>query len=95
MTNLFDYLTWRGDLTMDQVPLCPVDALILSALSYVHFEELIPQGGGASISIGQAAQAYLDAPAAKRGRCRCEDDLKLLRALMEAPPLFRSAPEPL
>lgn len=85
MTNLFDYLTWRGDLTMDQVPLCPVDALILSALSYVHFEELIPQGGGASISIGQAAQAYLDAPAAKRGRCRCEDDLKLLRALMEAP----------
>ena len=70
---------------MDQVPLCPVDALILSALSYVHFEDLIPQGGGASISIGQAAQAYLDAPAAKRGRCRCEDDLKLLRALMEAP----------
>lgn len=85
MTNLFDYLTWRGDLTMDQAPLCPVDALILSALSYVHFEELIPQGGGASISIGQAAQAYLDAPAGKRGRCRCEDDLKLLRALIEAP----------
>lgn len=85
MTNLFDYLTWRGDLTMDQVPFCPVDALILSALSYVHFGELIPQGGGASTSIGQAAQAYLDAPAGKRGRCRCEEDLKLLRALTEAP----------
>lgn len=83
MTNLFDYLTWRGDLTMDQVPLCPVDALILSALSYVHFGDLIP--AGSSVPIGQAAQSYLEAPVEKRGRCRCEDDLKLLQALMEAP----------
>ena len=83
MTNLFDYLTWRGDLPMERIPLCPVDALILSALSYVHFGDLIPPEK--SIPIGQAAQAYLALPPAQRGRCRCEEDLKLLEALARSP----------
>ena len=41
MSNLFDYLTWRGDLTFGNAPLCPVDALMLSALSYVRFDEVL------------------------------------------------------
>ena len=85
MTNLFDYLTWRGDLPMDRVPFCPVDALILSTLSYVHFGAIIPPAPGAPICIGQAAKDYLSLPPGKRGRCRCEDDLKLLEALAAAP----------
>ena len=89
MTNLFDYLTWRGDLPLEKVPFCPVDALILSALSYVHFGELIPEEG--SVPLGQAARAYLSAPAGQRGRCRCEEDLKLLEAL-KAAPRFSSLP---
>lgn len=35
MTNMFDYLTWRGDLTFSQVRPNPVDALIFSTLAYV------------------------------------------------------------
>ena len=41
MTNLFDYLTWRGDLTFTQDPPNDVDMLIFAALSYV------PLGGRA------------------------------------------------
>ena len=35
MADLFDYLLWRGDLTLDTVPMNPVDTLILSELSYI------------------------------------------------------------
>ena len=37
MTNMFDYLTWRGDLTFSQVRPNPVDALIFSTLAYVFY----------------------------------------------------------
>ena len=36
--NLLDYLAWRGDLSLDRVPFGPVDGLVLSVLSYVHFD---------------------------------------------------------
>jgi len=41
--TIFDYLDWRGDIPFAQVPLNPVDALILSTLAYVHFQDLVPQ----------------------------------------------------
>lgn len=44
MGTIFDYLDWRGDIPFAQVPLNPVDALILSTLAYVHFQDLVPSG---------------------------------------------------
>ena len=41
MADIFDYLTWRGDLGMDAVPPNPVDTLILSELCYIGFEGLV------------------------------------------------------
>ncbi len=41
MSNLLDYLDWRGDLTFGNAPLCPVDTLVLSALSYVRLDEVL------------------------------------------------------
>ena len=41
MADLFDYLRWRGDLPLTQAPLNPVDNLILSNLSYIHFDGLL------------------------------------------------------
>ena len=40
-SNLFDYIVWRGDLTLDKAPFTAVDGLILSAFSYVHMDSLI------------------------------------------------------
>ena len=89
MGNLFDYLLWRGDLTFDQVPFGPVDGLILSTLSYVHFEALVPGGVENPVLLGRAAEDYLALPPARRGRCRCEDDWKLLQVLAGAPRFAR------
>lgn len=38
MANILDYIIWRGDLTLEQDPFHEVDALILSTLIYVEFE---------------------------------------------------------
>ena len=37
MASIFDYLTWRGDLSFSRVGVNPVDALIFSALSYIQY----------------------------------------------------------
>ena len=45
MTTIFDYVDWRGDLTFAQSELNEVDALILSMISYVDFDEIIGKDG--------------------------------------------------
>ena len=45
MANVFDYLDWRGDLTLGLVPLCDVDAVVLSRLSYLPLDGLVPPEG--------------------------------------------------
>lgn len=42
MTNLFDYIKWRGDLSMQIDPFNDIDGLILSELVYVEFEKIVP-----------------------------------------------------
>lgn len=51
---MFDYLDWRGDLSFEHAPLCPIDFLILATLIYSPFENL--RGGGT----GQALPAIQD-----------------------------------
>ncbi len=41
MSDIRDYIRWRGDLTFRQDPLNPVDALVFSALSYIRFEAVL------------------------------------------------------
>ena len=59
MSDLFDYLAWRGDIPLSQVPFGPVDGLILSTLSYVRFQELVPDSPSLSVPLQQAAEAFL------------------------------------
>lgn len=81
MSDLFDYLTWRGDIPLSQVPFSAVDGLILSTLAYIHFDGLVRPDLSRPVSIGQTAQDYFALPEHKRGRTRCKTDLELLRAL--------------
>ena len=59
--NCLDYLAWRGDLSLAQAPFCPVDALALSALAYVHFGSLVPPGPD-PVPLGRTALRYLSLP---------------------------------
>ena len=84
MGNLLDYLSWRGDLSLGQVPFGPVDALALSALAYIPFDGLV---GAAErpVPLGQAALDWLALPPPRRGQRRRDSELDLLRALAGSP----------
>lgn len=42
MSDVLDYLYWRGDLTFEQDPLNEIDALLLSEFSYINYNLLAP-----------------------------------------------------
>ena len=85
MGDILDYLAWRGDLSLEQAPFGPVDALALAAASYIHFDDLIPGGPEAPVPLGRTAERYLALPPSRRGRSRGEKDLALFRALADSP----------
>ncbi len=58
MPDLFDYLTWRGELSMGAVPPCEVDALALSLISYIDLGGIVPPPGQGEVSLRRAAEAY-------------------------------------
>ena len=61
MANIFDYISWRGDLDFAQDPLNPVDNIIFSQLSYVPLDGIVPgPDEGNSISITQAAEIFTE-----------------------------------
>ena len=41
MANIFDYLTWRGDLTLAQSEFNEIDNLILARFSYFPFDHIL------------------------------------------------------
>lgn len=41
-SNVHDYITWRGDLTFEQSPMCEVDGLVFSLLSYLDYDGIVP-----------------------------------------------------
>ena len=58
MSNLLDYLAWRGDLTLSQDPFNSIDALILSCLSYVNLQGIVPGLGEGRITIEKASEKF-------------------------------------
>jgi len=59
MSNLLDYLDWRGDLTLAQAPFNEVDNLILAELSFVDFGGIVPgPGEGEGVRLDRAAEAW-------------------------------------
>lgn len=60
MADMFDYLDWRGDITFNQSPFNEIDGLILTWLSYVHFDGIISSDMSVSkaISLKDAEQRF-------------------------------------
>ncbi len=81
MADLFDYLTWRGDLTLDQSPFDPVDGMILARFSYVPFEYFakpLPEGFVPIKSLAEPALADEALRTEQRWRLRDEELLPAL-----------------
>ena len=74
MADMFDYLTWRGDLSFSQVPPGPVDSLIFTSLCYIDFGDIIPKIPGPTIALEEAVAAFLQDPQCHK-KVRVEADL--------------------
>ena len=83
MANMFDYLTWRGDLTLSQSPFQDVDSLILSTLAYVFFDGILSESLEETVTIAQAAELYFARPQ-EVWKSRVEEDWELLKHLAES-----------
>lgn len=61
MANMIDYVRWRGDIPMHQVPLGEVDALVLSYLAYMPFDGIVSDTfGGEGVRLGDACAQLLE-----------------------------------
>ena len=84
MSNLFDYLIWRGDLSFGNASLSPVDALIFSMLAYLDFDGIVPGVPSAEpIRLAEAAKAFFARPVGERKKIDRNHE-KLLRVLAES-----------
>lgn len=61
MASLFDYLDWRGDLTLEEAEFNEVDSLILAWLSYAALDGIVPAECSETdtITIEEAANRFL------------------------------------
>ena len=81
MTDVFDYLTWRGDLTFAQSPFNEIDGVILARFAYVPFEHFSQPLPKRFVSIRElAAGALEDEKLRREGRWKLRDE-ELLRAM--------------
>ena len=76
MSDIFDYLLWRGDLPLDVVPPNAVDTLILSALSYIDLGGLVPGDFLHPVPLKVVADAFAALPdRAERDRVKRDGEL--------------------
>jgi hypothetical protein len=77
MADVFEYLAWRGDVSLDTVEANEGDRLILCMLSFVDFEGIVSDGiGRQEIPLNQAVQIWIE----KKGR---SSDGKMRRLVLE------------
>lgn len=81
MTDVFDYLHWRGDLPIQLIPMNEVDGMIFARIAYLPFEAFDVLHGETSVADAAAALLTADDP---DGRIRPKNDAPLLRALCES-----------
>lgn len=80
MANLFDYLLWRGDLSLDASPFNEIDAMLLSRFSYMPFEYVPEVATTCGASIGVISSQLLALPELEK-KLLFKGDLRLLKAL--------------
>ena len=79
MADIFDYLTWRGDLSFAQDPPNEVDALVFSGLAYIRFRKKGELCTEMPVPLKEAAENFF-AQTDYETRCRVQKDLELLHA---------------
>ena len=59
MSNVIDYIDWRGDITLRTSPFNEIDALALTQLAMIDLEGIVPTlGDGGFVTMGEAAESF-------------------------------------
>lgn len=61
MSNILDYISWRGDLTFEQDSFNEIDALVLSQIAYLGFDGLIEKDKGQSLPLSVLWETFKSA----------------------------------
>lgn len=84
MSNVMDYLRWRGDLSFARDPFNEVDAVVFANLAYLRLEGSAAQYPYIPLRLADAAEEFFHLPdAAQRGRGT--NDLELLKLAARTP----------
>lgn len=76
MSNVMDYIRWRGDLLFSQDPPNEIDALVFSTLSYLRFDGTVLNEPEREITLQDAAGEFFELPdCEKRGRAKTDLDI--------------------
>ncbi|MBQ0039444.1 MAG: DUF2974 domain-containing protein [Treponema sp.] len=62
MSDLLDYIDWRGDISFESSPLNEVDALVFCQLSYINFTSVVPSSFTDGISMAAVLEAFASLP---------------------------------
>ena len=81
MTNILDYLLWRGDITFENDPFNEIDGAICARLSYLPFERFLK--ADEEITLKNAAEKMLGTENIEE-KVLIKDDLKLIKALKDS-----------
>ena len=84
MSDIFDYLYWRGDLPLRRSPFNPADGAILAQLAYAPFADLKPEFWQGSPTLGDACRELASHPDLQE-RTLLKDDPRLIRPLADSP----------
>lgn len=82
MANVFDYIMWRGDLSLRRDPFNEADGLVLSALSYLPFElawNIINSSG----TVSELCSVLLDIPEIEK-KVLFKNDIQLMSCLKDS-----------
>ena len=90
MSNMLDYLDWRGDITIHQSGINDVDCLIMSQISYMNFSGVVDAKpaasfGEAEITIKEASKRLFEIrEQANEGLLLSDNDTNLLKELAKS-----------
>ena len=62
MSDFFDYLNWRGDLSFEQSPFNKIDALLLAHVTYSIFDGVVAENFSEKKTFSQVAKDFASAP---------------------------------
>lgn len=57
MSDIFDYLDWRGDISFKESPFNEADNIIFNLLTYINYTDVVPEVFTQSLTIQEAAKS--------------------------------------